>query len=35
MTPALDIVIVSFNTRDDLHACLESLAANPPGRAHH
>lgn len=30
MTPALDIVIVSFNTREDLVACLASLHDAPP-----
>ena len=28
--PALDIIIVSFNTRDDVLACLSSLEANRP-----
>ncbi len=32
MAPDLDIVIVSFNTRDDLLACLASLRAHPPSR---
>lgn len=32
--PALDIVIVSFNARDDLARCLASIAAHPPGRPH-
>lgn len=32
MTAALDIVIVSHNTRDDLAACLASIFAAPPGR---
>lgn len=31
---ALDIVIVSFNTREDLRACLQSLDAAPPSRPH-
>ncbi|MGE3343859.1 MAG: glycosyltransferase family 2 protein [Vicinamibacterales bacterium] len=31
---ALDIVIVSFNTRDDLRACLASLHASPPACPH-
>jgi N-acetylglucosaminyl-diphospho-decaprenol L-rhamnosyltransferase len=30
MTPSLDIVIVSYNTRDDLVRCLASLQAAPP-----
>lgn len=30
MTRSLDVVIVSFNTRDGLLACLESIAAHPP-----
>ncbi|MEZ5317010.1 MAG: glycosyltransferase family 2 protein [Vicinamibacterales bacterium] len=30
MTPALDVVIVSYNTRDHLLACLASLRAAPP-----
>ena len=30
MTAALDIVIVNFNTRDDLLACLGSIASAPP-----
>lgn len=30
MTPLLSIVIVSFNTKDDLLRCLHSLAAAPP-----
>jgi GT2 family glycosyltransferase len=30
VTPTLDIVIVSFNTRDDLDACLASIDAAPP-----
>lgn len=32
---ALDILIVNFNTRDDLLACLASLHATPPARLHH
>lgn len=32
---ALDIVIVNFNTRDDLLACLRSLTEAPPARPHH
>ena len=32
MTPDLDIIIVSFNTREDLTACLASLDANRPAR---
>lgn len=37
MTPAaaLDIVIVSYNTRDDLRTCLASLQAHPPSSPHH
>jgi N-acetylglucosaminyl-diphospho-decaprenol L-rhamnosyltransferase len=31
---ALDILIVNFNTRDDLQACLDSLGAAPPARPH-
>ncbi len=31
----IDIVIVSFNTREDLVACLESLEANRPARLNH
>ncbi|HVT46405.1 MAG TPA: glycosyltransferase family 2 protein [Vicinamibacterales bacterium] len=30
MTPAVDVVIVSYNTRDDLDACLASIEAAPP-----
>ena len=30
MTPALDIIIVNYNTADDLDACLVSLGAAPP-----
>lgn len=30
MTPALDIIIVSYNTRDDLLRCLASIFAQPP-----
>lgn len=30
MTPELAVVIVSFNTRDDLLACLASVHASPP-----
>ena len=30
MTPALDVLIVSYNTRDDLLRCLASLFAHPP-----
>lgn len=33
-TPRLSIVIVSYNTRDDLRRCLESLAAAPSSCAH-
>jgi GT2 family glycosyltransferase len=32
--PDLSIVIVSFNTRDDLQRCLESLTLSPPAAAH-
>ena len=31
---ALDIVIVNYNTREDLAACLRSLQAAPPARPH-
>ncbi len=31
--PTLDIVIVSFNAREDLRACLESLSRHPPSVA--
>jgi N-acetylglucosaminyl-diphospho-decaprenol L-rhamnosyltransferase len=34
MTPALDIIVVNFNTRDDLLACLGSIATYPPSVAH-
>jgi GT2 family glycosyltransferase len=34
MTPGLSIVIVSFNARAHLVACLESLGAAPPARSH-
>jgi N-acetylglucosaminyl-diphospho-decaprenol L-rhamnosyltransferase len=34
VTPDLSIVIVSYNARDDLEACLDSLAANPPRLDH-
>jgi GT2 family glycosyltransferase len=30
MTPALDIIIVSYNTREDLLACLETIPAYKP-----
>lgn len=30
MTPTLEVVIVSYNTREDLVNCLASLAAHPP-----
>jgi len=30
MSPTVDIVIVNYNTRDDLHACLASLSAARP-----
>jgi N-acetylglucosaminyl-diphospho-decaprenol L-rhamnosyltransferase len=32
--PALSIIIVSFNTRDDLQRCLETLHVHPPAVAH-
>ena len=32
--PILSIVIVSFNTRDDLERCLSSLTSNPPAARH-
>lgn len=35
MTPALDIIIVSYNTAADLRACLASLHAAPPALPHH
>jgi hypothetical protein len=31
-SPALDVIVVNRNTRDDLLACLESLHAHPPAR---
>ena len=34
MSPRLSIVIVSFNTREDLLRCLESVAAAPPAVPH-
>jgi N-acetylglucosaminyl-diphospho-decaprenol L-rhamnosyltransferase len=34
MTPALSIVIVSFNARADLERCLGSLRSNPPSTPH-
>lgn len=34
MTPELSIVIVSFNARGDLEACLDSIAAHPPEATH-
>jgi GT2 family glycosyltransferase len=34
MTPALDIIIVTYNTRADTLACLEALAAAPPETSH-
>jgi len=34
MTPALSIVIVSFNARADLERCLESLQVSPPSATH-
>ena len=33
-SPELSIVIVSYNARDDLGACLDSLAAHPPAISH-
>jgi N-acetylglucosaminyl-diphospho-decaprenol L-rhamnosyltransferase len=33
-SPGLDIVIVNYNTRDDLVACLRSLVTAPPQRSH-
>lgn len=30
MTPSIDVIIVSFNTRSDLLTCLASLHAHPP-----
>jgi hypothetical protein len=35
MTPALDILIVNFNTEGDLRACLQSLQDAPPAPPHH
>jgi GT2 family glycosyltransferase len=34
MTTSLDVIIVSHNTRDDLLACLASLAEHPPALPH-
>ena len=34
MTPALDIIIVNFNTRADVLACLDSLTRYPPSMPH-
>jgi len=34
MTPSLDIVVVTFNARAELAACLGSLREAPPSRAH-
>ena len=34
MAPALDIVVVSYNAREELVACLDSLHRAPPRRAH-
>jgi len=34
MTFDLSIIIVSFNARDDLARCLQSLHDAPPSRAH-
>lgn len=34
MTPAVSIVIVSFNARADLERCLESLQTSPPAAPH-
>jgi GT2 family glycosyltransferase len=33
--PALDVIIVNYNTRDDLLRCLESLVADRPRRRRH
>jgi GT2 family glycosyltransferase len=33
-TSTLDIIIVSYNAREDLAACLESLGAHPPSLPH-
>src|SRR5690349_1248947 len=30
MTPSLDVIIVSYNTRGELAGCLQSLHAHPP-----
>lgn len=35
MTPALDIIIVNFNTAADLRRCLTSLREAPPARPNH
>src|SRR5690348_6847169 len=35
MTRAIDVVIVNFNTRDDLLACLASIADAPPASPLH
>jgi N-acetylglucosaminyl-diphospho-decaprenol L-rhamnosyltransferase len=32
--PRLSIIIVTFNSRDQIHACLESLVAQPPAIDH-
>jgi len=34
MTPVLDIIIVNFNTRDELDACLRSIFDAPPDALH-
>jgi GT2 family glycosyltransferase len=34
-SPDLTIVIVTFNVREDVARCLESLALHPPRRSHH
>ena len=34
MPPQLSIIIVSYNARRDLEACLDSLAAHPPAASH-
>jgi GT2 family glycosyltransferase len=35
MTPSLDIIIVSYNTADELDACLAALHASPPAALRH
>lgn len=34
MTPSVDIVVVTFNARAELEACLDSLREAPPSRPH-